>query len=218
MERTLEQLAELTGKGVDEGIREIGKSCAIRLTSTVQPYGTSAAKGKKFEKSIRLQVQRAWFGVNIGAFPETTDMRQAHYAARNSRGSVPYRQFRKEKGAKWKGLISEKDKDIYARQVSKKAGRAKAAWVTAGNSLGVGKISRIAEWIMRHVGGQYGTSTITGKGLKTAIMLNNQTPYLRTIQKDSAVATAIAQGYHNGFKRLEYLVKAEIKKLSRATR
>jgi len=218
MNATLVKLSKLTGKGVDEGIREIGKSCAKRLASTVQPYGLSPAKGKSFEKSIRLQVQRAWVGVNLGAFPATTDMRQAHYSARNSRGVVPERQFRKEKNNKWKHLISQRSKDEYARTVSKKAGRAKAAWIEAGNKLGVGIISKIPNWISRHLGSGYGDCRITGRELKTAIALENKTPYLRSIQKDSAVATALAQGYHLGFKRLEYLVNAEMKKLSKATK
>jgi hypothetical protein len=213
MEATLKEFSRLTGKGVEEGVREISKSSARRLAATVQPYGLTEAKGAKFMKSIGIQIDQAWYGTNMGAFPATNDMAKAHQNARNARGVVPKRQFRKEKGKKWLNLISVGQKEAYKRKQIKKAGRAKAAWIAAGEAMGVGKITGIAKWIREDVSGGYAKSNMAGKGLKAEAVLTNETPYIRPLQTDRQVSSALAGGLKNGYKRLEYIIKNELKKL-----
>jgi hypothetical protein len=215
MEATLQQFADLTGKGVETGVKEIALSSARRLAMTVQPYGVGSAKGAKFIESIGMQVDAAYLGTNLGAFPATGSMAQAHRNARRN-GKVPYRQFRKEKGKPWLGLITQAEKEQYKRTVQRKAGRAKAAWISAAESLGVGKMSGIAKWIRRHVPSGYGAHSLAGSGLKLEVTLENKTPYLSAIQKDRDVQKALSDGLKNGFRRLEIIVEKQLKKLSAA--
>lgn len=215
MEATLQQFAKLTGKGVEDGVKEIALSSARRLAMTVQPYGVGSAKGAKFIESIGMQVDAAYLGTNLGAFPPTGSMAQAHRNARRN-GKVPYRQFRKEKGKPWLGLITQAEKEQYKRTVQRKAGRAKAGWVSAAEGLGVGKMSGIAKWIRRHVPSGYGTHSLSGSGLKLEVTLDNKTPYLSAIQKDRDVQKALRDGLQNGFRRLQIVVEKQLKKLSAA--
>jgi hypothetical protein len=215
IEATLKRFSELTGKSIEQGIREISKSSARRLASTVQPYGLSEAKGAKFMRSISSQIDRAWYGTNVGAFPATNDMAKAHANARNSRGVVPKREFRREAKNKWLGLISVGTKEAYKRKQIKKAGRAKAAWISAGEAMGVGKISGIAKWIRDDVSSGYNRASMDGRGLKAEAVLTNSTPYIRPLQTDKQVATALAAGLKNGYKRMEYIINSKLKKLNK---
>jgi hypothetical protein len=213
MRRTIERYAELTKQGFEEGVREIGKSSARRLANTVQPFGLSPAKGASLEKSIGRQVDAVYLGVNLGAFPATSSISKAHLAARKN-GKVPYRQFRKERGKPWLDLITMGQKEEYKRKVVKKAGRAKAAWVTAGNKLKMGNLSGIPKWISRHVGNSWGDVSFIGSGVRFTIALINKTPYIRAIQPDSAIKKALKQGMINGYKRMETIIKKKTKQLN----
>lgn len=214
MENTLLEFAARTGKHVEDGINEIARSAARKLAHTVQPYGLTAEKGAQFQKSIGSQVDRAWFGTNLGAFPQTTDMREAHYQARRN-GVVPKRLFRKEKGKPWLDLISSADRDAYKLKAQAKAGRAKGAWVEAANAIGGGKMSGVAQWILRHATGGYGEAIKSGEGLKYTVELKNRTPYLQHIQTERAIAQAVAYGLKNGFSRITKIIEKEIEKANR---
>jgi hypothetical protein len=211
LKRTLDKFSELTGKGVERGIDEMALSSARALAMKVQPYGLTANQGRKFEKSIMAQVERAWFGVNVGAYPATTDMRQAHYQARKN-GVVPKRLFRKEKGKPWLNLIPRDEMNRYAEKQIRKAGRAKAAWITAGELLRVGKISGVARWIREDVG-SFAAATHMGKLLKAKVELANRTPYISNLQKESEIKSALATGRKNGLKRMKIIIAAELKKI-----
>jgi hypothetical protein len=213
MIKTIERYAELTNQGFEEGVREIGKSSARRLAHTVQPFGLSPTKGASLEESIGRQVDAVFLGVNLGAFPATSSISKAHLAARRN-GKVPYRQFRKERGKPWLDLITMGQKEEYKRKVVKKAGRAKAAWVTAGNKLKMGNLSRIPKWISRHVGNSWGDVSFIGSGVRFTIALINKTPYLRAIQPDSQIKKALKQGMINGYKRMEIIIKKKTKHLT----
>lgn len=215
MEQTLEKFAAVTGKRVEDGIEDVARSAARKLAHTVQPYGLSKSKGDKFQKSIGTQVDRAWFGTNLGAFPATTDMREAHYQARRH-GVVPKRLFRKEKGKPWLGLIPVTERDAYKVKAQAKAGRAKGAWVQAANDIGGPKMSGVAQWIDRHNTGGYGEAIKSGKGLEYTVELRNRTPYIESIQTTKAIAQAAAYGLKNGFKRIAKIIDKEIEKANRA--
>lgn len=215
--RILKEFEAATGQGVEEGIRGIGLSTARELAHKFQPYGLGSAKGQKFIDSIGAQVDRAYLGVNLGAFPATTDMREAHFAARKKSGreagQVPDRKFRKEQGKPWLGLITQAQKEIYKRKVQAKAGRAKAAWIEAGNQLTKAKISGVAKWISRHLGSGFGKSNVTGGGLKTESELINMTPYAKYKQTNSQIKSAIKAGQKNGVKRMEHIINGKVRKI-----
>jgi hypothetical protein len=220
--RVLNAYSEAAGKGVDEGIREIGLSTARELAEKFQPWGLKSAKGAKFIKNIGHQVDRAYLGTNLGAFPPTSNMREAHYGARKKggreAGQVPERLFRKEKGKPWLGLIDQATKEQYKRQAQAKAGRAKAAWISAGNELTKAKISGIPNWISRHIPSSYGYSSVTGSGMKTEVELVNRTPYAKYKQTNAQIKSAIKAGEKKGLKRLQIIIRAIEKKAARESK
>ena len=213
IEDTLKNFSAVTGRSVEDGIREIASSTAKRLAFTMQPYGLNSSIGKKFEESIGHQVDRAWFGTNLGAYPQTSDMRQAHNNARVN-GAVPKRLFRKEKGKPWLGAISESDRDQYRDKQMKKAGRAKAAWIKCGNDIYQNrKISGVAQWVARHVDSAYGSNSETGKGLAYKVKMTNNTSYLtQKMQSNESIAKALADSMKNGLNRLQKIIDKEIQK------
>lgn len=219
LKKKLAKVEQLTGRGIEDAIKEMGSSTAKALAIYVQPYGLKT--NDKFLRSIKAQVDRAWFGVNVGAYPATTDMRQAHYQARIN-GVVPKRLFRKERGKPWLGLISGEEKESHAKRQIAKAGRAKGAWVESGNALGrksfgkrrrAMKISGVAMWIQRHVTSGYGVATIKGSGLGAKIELHNRTPYISNIQKYAEIRKSLRIGRARGLSRLNTIIKAELKKI-----
>lgn len=213
-EDTLKKFADVTGKSVEDGINEIALSSAKRLAFTMQPYGLNKSIGKVFQANIGRQVDTAWFGTNLGAYPQTSEMRQAHNNARVN-GRVPPRLFRKEKGKPWLDLISAEERNTYKEKQMAKAGRAKAAWIKCGNELGKTNISGVAVWIGRHVANGYGSVTRSGNGLKYKITMANNTPYLTDrMQSNKSVAEAMVYGMKNGFKRLQTIIDKEIQKLN----
>lgn len=216
---TLEEFAMRTGKSVEDGINEIAMSAGRRLAHTVQPFGLTAAKGAKFIKSIGNQVDQTWFGVNLGAYPATGDIKKAHYDQRMSgsgrKGSVKFRQFRKERGQKWLDLIDVAQKEEYKRKQQAKAGRAKGAWVSATNSIGGKRLSGVAAWIERHDKNSLGTANKTGKGMEYKVSLENRTSYLPHIQPARKVAESITFGLKNGLKRMQKVIDGEIEKANR---
>ena len=217
MDETLQKFAKLTGKTVEDGINDIARSVARKLADRVQPYGLKSDKGEKFKKSIGHQVDTVWFGVTLGAFPASTDMKAAHHAARNGarKGTVPFRRFRKEKGNPWKELIPVTERDSYKRKMQAKAGRAKGAWIEAGNAIGGPKLSGIAEWINRHATGGFGSVTKTGTGLEYILTLENKTPYMSRILPPATVEETHALGLKNGFKRILKIIEKELEKANR---
>jgi hypothetical protein len=216
-QRILKEFSAKTGEGVEEGIRGIGLSTARELAHRFQPYGLKSAPGEKFIKSIGHQVDRAYFGTNLGAFPSTSDMKQAHNNARKKggkeAGQVPPRLFRKEKGQPWLGLITQAENNAYKKTVQAKAGRAKAAWIEAGNQLTKAKISGVAKWISRHLPSSFGKANVTGDGLKTQVELINLTPYAKHKQSTSQIKSAIKAGQKNGVKRMEHIINGKVRKI-----
>lgn len=208
--KTLIQLKSRTGKSAEEGMKIIALSSARLLAHSVQPYGTKSAKGKEITANTEKKVNAVWSGVNRGYLPETNDIRNATYAYR--RGSGGSGTFKKSKDHPWVDRISESEKNIFLKNQIAKAGRAKAAWVAAANSLGINKISAMPKWIARHLSDGYGVSRVTGSDFTTQIELHNRTPYLSKIHLASDVQESIRKGRANGIKRMEHLIRQEIKK------
>ena len=212
-ERTIAEFEAATGKTAEEGMKRIAKSSCKRLAITVQPYGIEGHMGK-FQKSVAIQVDRAWLGTNLGAFPATNNMKDAHYGARKN-GVVAKRLFRKEKGKPWLNLISVSDRDTYKKLAVAKIGRAKAAWVKIANDLGKPKMSGVNGIIKRHLNGAKGSHTVSGKGMKTAVHISNETTYIKKIQYTADVAKAAADGMINGMKWMTITTAKTIEKANR---
>lgn len=213
-EKTLAEFAKATGKTAEEGMKRIAKSSCRRLATTVQPFGLKGGRLAKFKKSVAAQVDRAWFGTNLGAFPATNNMRDAHYAARVN-GSVPKRLFRKEKGKPWLDLIPASERDTYKKIAVEKVGRAKAAWVKIANDLGKPNMGGLGVEITRHLDDARGSFTISGEGIKTAIKISNKTTYIKKIQYTEDVAKAAADGMKNGLKWMTITTAKTIEKANR---
>lgn len=219
MEETLEEFARVTGKTVEDGIDDIARSVGRKLADRVQPWGLTAAKGDKFKQSIGHQVDRAWIGTNLGAFPASREMEPAHKRARNGsrRGQVAQQIFRREKGKPWLKLISIEEREAYKKKAEGKAGRAKWAWIEAANDIGGKKLSGIPEWISRHSGSGYGSASKTGKGLNYTVTLHNRTPYMQRILPERTVAVTVVTGMKNGFTRIQKIIEKAIEKANRTT-
>ena len=213
MEAVIAEFSKQTGKTAEDGIKMIAKSSCRRLAITVQPFGLKSME--KFEKSIEAQVNRAWFGTNLGAYPAATSMKQAHFNARVN-GSVPKRLFRKEKGKPWLNLISESENAAYVKLAKRKAGRAKAAWIKVSNMLGGTKMSGIPKAISEDVADAMGEVSVTGKGFSARVEIANNAPYVNKIQDGKDVAKAAAEGLKNGFKRPQKIIDKEIEKANRS--
>jgi len=213
-EKTIADFVAATGKTAEEGMTRIAKSACRRLASTVQPYGLKGGRLAKFEKSVAAQVDRAWFGTNLGAFPATNSMRDAHLAARRN-GSVAKQLFKKEKGKPWLALIPASDRDTYKKIAVEKVGRAKAAWVKIANDLGKPKMSGLDSIITRHLPDARGDKTVSGTGLKTAVTISNNVPYIKKIQYTEDVAKAAAEGMKNGLKWMTITTAKTIEKANR---
>lgn len=213
-EKTIADFVAATGKTTEEGVKRMAKASCRRLATTVQPYGMKGGKLAKFKKSVGTQVDRAWFGTNLGAFPATNNMKEAHYNARRN-GIVPKRLFRREKGNWWRDLITDYERDSYKDIAMAKVGRAKAAWVKIANDLGKPKMSGLDNIITRHLTGAKGSHSTSGTGTKTAIEIFNNTPYLTRIQSESDVTKAVADGMKNGLKWMTTTTEKTIEKANR---
>ena len=110
--------------------------------------------------------------------------------------------------------ISVSDRNAHVDKQVKKVGRAKAAWIEAGESIGE-KIT-VQKWLRQNVGGGFGNSTTKGKGMGYTVMLNNRTPYIRKIQFTKDVASAVVAAMKNSFKSMETATRKAIEKANRS--
>ncbi len=208
----IRKFEKLTGKGVEDGIREMALSTARQLAIKVQPYGISdKGKGKKFVENIEKQVTQVFIGVNLGQYSETSNLRSAHRSNRN-RGRIRGDKITKQPGQRWKNVIDRGQLERVTTDQQAKAGRAKAAWLTAGNSLGVGRASKIGKWIDRHIGKGYGGHNMLGRGIRAVVQLYNNTTYLTGPQKNKDVAAALKLGRANAIKRMQTIVAKQAAK------
>ena len=215
----MEEFMHRAGKSTEESIDVMAMSAGRQLAHTVQPYGLGTAKGNKFIRSIGNQVDQVWFGVNLGAYPASGDMRAAHRAQRmqgDKKGAVGYRKFTKQRGKRWLDLISQGEKEAYKRKMQARAGQAKGAWVAAANSVGKSRLSGIAAWIARHDKSSHGTSQKAGEGLKYKVSMENTIYYLKyRVQPTKAVKSSLRLGLKNGTKHLQHIIDGEIKKANK---
>lgn len=210
MTSVLNEFVRLSGKEVENGIELIAVSAAKRLANNVQRFGLTNQSGDHFQSSIGNQVYRAIQHANVMGTPGQPE--EVHNLVRR-KGVVPKSlvtqgQFKRDP-------ISVADRETLARKKKALAGRAKGAWIEAGNKAQNKKMTRIPAWVNRHNNSGYGDAKKSGIGLKHTIELENKTPYLRYIQPDKKIAEATGYGLKSGFKRLETMIKKMEEKANR---
>lgn len=217
MESVIAGFAAATGKTTEEGVKRMSKAACKRLATTVHPYGLKGGgKMDKFVKNLALQVGTAWFGTNLGAYPATSSMAEAHRNARSpSTGRVHPRRFRKEKGKPWLNLISEQEKNAHVKIIQAKAFRAKAAWVKVADDLGKPAMAGVSALVRRHVSNAKGAVSIVGEGINTRVKFSNDVPYIKKIQYTEDIQKSIQEGMVNGLKYMETTTKKAIEKANR---
>jgi hypothetical protein len=181
---------EETEKSVEEALTQVAKIAAKNLISSVQPYGTSQVKGQKLEKSIAKQAHRAIMHANV--IGQEGDVSSVHNQNRNQKGQVA-------KGLRTKGKfqrdpISVPQRALHVNKKMKNAGIAKAGWFAALEEI-KGDKRGIAKYITRHKG--QGSAKTTGKKMKCKIILENNVPYIESVQSAADLAKAISKAYDN---------------------
>ena len=196
----------------------VGQSCAKELARKVQPWGLSQAVGIKFMTSIEIQIRKAArYALQRGI---EGDLKSVHQRLRNRRGAVtvqPSAEFdpKRKPFGKWEApkLIDNK---------LPKAGRAKAGWIAAGESISspllktargiTRKIKGVPDWVRRHAKSSFGSSIFRNNGrLSSTVYLTNNVNYAYSKNNSNRgdVSTALSDGY----KRSITMIRARLKKL-----
>jgi hypothetical protein len=217
MEQVIADFTMATGKTAEDGVKRMAKSACKRLATTVHPYGLKGGgKMAKFVKNLELQVGTAWVGTNLGAYPQTSSMAEAHRNARNpSTGRVNARKFRKEKGQPWLDLIPRQEMNAHVKKIQGRAFRAKAAWVKCADDLGKPKMAGVSPLVRRHVDSARGAVEITGKGMESKVTISNNVPWIKKIQYTEDINLSIQEGYKNALSSMQTATKKAIEKANK---
>ena len=211
MERVIDSFVKNTGKTAEDGIRRIAVAGAKQLATKVQPYGISSKTKDMLHGIVAKQSHRAISNANVEGIEGSAASVHLHgrVAGRVPRGIATWGQFKRSP-------ISFPERNAHVEKQVQKVGRAKSAWIEAGENIeGGGKIS-VQAWLRKNIGGGYGTSKSTDQGMNHVIILSNTTPYLRKIQSTQDVASAVATAMKNSFKAMITATRKEIEKANRA--
>jgi hypothetical protein len=198
-DQELTNFTKKLGKTFEDGLDQLAENVGKKLIHSVQPYGTNAKVGQKFEMSIAKQVSRAIRHANVAGQDGTAPV--VHKENRNSKGQVP-------KGLRVEGKFNRKPIEISDRNalIAKKmasAGIAKGAWFAATNQISGKKIGGVAKWITRHENKGLGSCDKTGNDLKRRIRLTNSAPYIESVQSVDDVEKAIKTSYKQFIKYIQ---------------
>ena len=218
LDSEMKEFAKRAGVAVGEVVAIVGQSCAKELARKVQPWGLSQAVGLKFMESIEIQIRKAArYALQRGI---EGDLKSVHQRLRNRRGAVtvqPSAEFdpKRKPFGKWEvpKLIDNK---------LPKAGRAKAGWIAAGESISspllktargiTRKIKGVPDWVRRHAKSSFGSSIFRNNGrLSSTVYLTNNVNYAYSKNNSNRgdVSTALSDGY----KRSITMIRARLKKL-----
>lgn len=211
VEKVMESFASRMGHSAEEAIGIIAFSAGRRLVNTVRPFGLK--NGDLQMDNIGRQIDYVRYLANSGHIAHTS-IESAHNSQRKY-GKVRIRS-QSSVGKYYKNTITESEAERYATKQKAKAGRAKAAWVTAVNAIGKSSMRGMPAWIGRHVGSSYGAAVKSGKGMKHTIRLQNKTPYFtERMQTETHQLNAAEEGLKNGLRRIQTIVRKEIEKANR---
>lgn len=209
MERVISDFAKATNQTAEDGIRRIAVLGARQLATKVQPYGITGEARKLLHGAAAAQSHRAISNANVEGIQG--DAASVHLRARKG-GRVP--RDISTRGRFKRSPISFAERNQHVDKQVKKVGRAKAAWIEAGESTGE-KIT-VQKWLRQNIGGGYGSATTRGKGIEYTVTLNNKTPYIRKIQFPQDVAAAVVAAMKNSFKGMITSTQKAIEKANRS--
>jgi len=218
LDAEMKEFAKRAGVAVGEVVAIVGQSCAKELARKVQPWGLSQAVGEKFMTSIEIQVHKA---ANYAMEkPISGDIATVHQKLRNRRGAVTV-QASAEYNIKREPFYGWEIKHL-AKIKSKLAGKAKAGWIAAGESISspllktarglTRKIKGVPNWVRRHAKSSFGSSIFRNNGrLSSTVYLTNNVNYAYSKNNSNRgdVSTALSDGY----KRSITMIRARLKKL-----
>jgi hypothetical protein len=192
-QRRIEDYREIINKDHSEFMIELGKSVARQLAHRTQPLGLSAAVGKKYQASIRKQVERSLKNANITA--GSGPVQVEHGSRRDGRGRVP-------KGLPIGGQFKRypfeiEERNEWGRRKAENAGMLKAAWIASGEALGGPKMSRVAKWIGKHVGKMEGKAKVFVGGIfkHHEIWLTNSVAYAGRALRKGDMQRAVDEAF-----------------------
>ena len=217
LDAEMKAFAKRAGVAVGEVVAIVGQSCAKELARKVQPWGLSQAVGKSFELSIEKQVRKA------ARYAEQKgiegDLVTVHRNLRHN-GAIdvnPSRQFQPKRK-----LFPQSERDALVNKQVPKAGKAKAGWEAAGESItspllktarGITrKIKGIAPWIRRHTKASAGSSIFRNNGrLSSTVYLTNNSNY--AYSRNNANIQSVSTALSDGYKRSITMIRARLKKI-----
>ena len=211
-ERILEDFAKRAGIHVDDVINGMARSSAKNMAISVQPFGLKATTGKKFAGSIAKQVSRAIRNANVTGRGGSAE--DVHKSVRDSRGRVS--RDLETSGQYKRKPVDFSERDALIKKQIGKSGRAKGAWIEAGDKVTGKKTTGVASWISRHRKEGYGDARKSGDGINYAVEISNKTPYIRKFQPQEMIDQSVEKGVASEMRRLERLIKKEIEKANRA--
>lgn len=209
MEDTLRGFVKATGKTAEDGIQQIARIGAKQLATKVQPYGITGKAQTMLRGIVAKQVNRAISNANVEGIQGSA---AAVHAKNRVRGRVP-------RALVTKGQFNRKpipfdERNAHVEKQIKKIGRAKAAWIEAGEKIS-GETIKVQKWLRSVIGGGYGVAIKRGKGMGHTVELQNNTPYIRKIQFTQDTAAAVTTAMKNGFKAMKMAVDSETEKANR---
>jgi hypothetical protein len=208
LEGEMKQFAKRAGVAVGETVAIIGSSVAKELARKVQPFGLSEGVGKEFMGSIAKQVHRAARYAQFKGIEG--DIRTIHRQLRSQNKKMQVMVRPPEKFQPKRKEFDNEELREYVNKQMNKAGRAKAGWVSAGESIDspllrtiqgkIRKIKGIPKWVRRHVGHGLGSSRFVRKGgLNSTVYLTNKVDYAYSKRNTNHgnVKSSIADGYRH---------------------
>lgn len=187
----LAQYTKDTEKTIEDALTQVAKIAAKNLASKVQPYGVAKKQGEKLKMVIAKQVHRAIKHANVAG--QDGDASSVHEQNR-VRGRVP-REL-KTKGQFKRDPIDPPDRFRHVQKKMENAGMAKAGWITAHDLISSDKAKGIAPYIRKHKS-KNGACNKNGSGMKHKIILENNCPYIESVQSQGDVMEAIKNAYEN---------------------
>lgn len=210
VEDIIAKFVQATGKTAEDGIQQIARIGAKQLAIKVQPYGLTGKAKEMLHGIVAKQAHRAISNANVRGIEGTAS--SVHLKARRN-GRVP--RDLETKGRFHRKPISFEERNAHVDAQVKKIGRAKAAWIEAGEKITGEKIS-VQKWIRSAMGGGYGNAIKTGKGMDHTVELQNNIPYVGKIQFTQDTQSAITTAMKSGFKWIKMTTDKEIEKANRA--
>lgn len=210
MEKTISDFVKATGKTAETGIQKIAMIGAKQLAIKVQPYGITGKTKTMLHNIVAKQAHRAVSNANVEGINGSAA--SVHLKARKA-GRVP--RDIPTKGQFKRAPISFAERNSHVDRQVKKIGRAKAAWIEAGENINGEKIS-VQKWLRSSAGGGFGKAIKKGKGMDHTVELQNRTPYVGKIQFTQDTAAAVAKAMKDGFKWIKTTTDKEIEKANRS--